>query len=87
VENALGSPSGKAKLPTTITLPALFLKLGGGPFPLTKIPEAAQEVWQYHRSGVDEKLRKTEQKNLSVFFDAQGLFIGSTLLQERLSKY
>jgi outer membrane protein assembly factor BamE (lipoprotein component of BamABCDE complex) len=87
VEKLLGAPSGKARLPTTITLPALDLRLGGAPFPLAKIPDAAQEAWQYHSQGFSDDLRKTSQQALSVFFDADGLFVGSALLQEQVGKF
>lgn len=87
VERLLGTPTGKAKLPTTINLPALDLRLGGAPLPLSKIPESAQEVWQYHNEDFNENLRKVSQKTLSVFFDARGLVVESVLLREQVSKY
>jgi hypothetical protein len=74
-------------LPTTINLPALDLRLGGAPLPLAKIPESAQEVWQYHSETFNDDLRKVSQKTLSMFFDARGLLIDSVLLQEQVSKY
>ncbi len=82
VETLLGIPGGRALLPTTITLPALDLKLGMAPFPLAKIPEDAKEVWQYHSQNFDDAQNKASQKTLTVFFDAQGLFVGSLLMQE-----
>ena len=92
VEKLLGPPTGKARLPTTINLPALDLRLGGAPFPLAKIPETAQEVWQYHYETFNyetfhEELRKISQKTLSVFFDAEGLLIDNVLLHEQLGKF
>ena len=82
VERLLGMPSGRALLPTTLTLPALDLKMGGVPYPLAKVPEEAKEVWQYYSQNLDDYLHKSAQKSLSVFFDAKGLFVGSALLRE-----
>lgn len=87
VESRLGAPAGKARLPTTITLPALGLRLGGAPFPLAEPPGAAAEVWQYHSHSFDQALRKTTQKTLSVFFDAGGLYVGGSLLREQAGKF
>lgn len=86
VENLLGAPDGKALLPSTITLPAIEMKLGGAPFPLAKPPEEAKEAWQYYSQTLDDYLNKSAQKTLTVFFDAQGLYVGSSLLQELATK-
>jgi hypothetical protein len=82
VEKRLGNPQGKALPPTTITLPALQIKLGGVPFPLAKLPEGGVEVWQYYQENVDEGRRKKAQQTLSVFFDAQGHYLADVLLLE-----
>ena len=86
VEKRFGVPQGKALLPTTITLPALQMKLGGAPFPLAQAPEGSAEAWQYYSQNMDDDLRKSGQKTLSVFFDAQGLYLGSALTHEAVSK-
>ncbi|WP_348758784.1 hypothetical protein [Candidatus Methylocalor cossyra] len=86
VESALGRPEGKALLPTTITLPALNLQLGGAPFPLTRIPDGAWEVWQYHQQAYDVATRKASQQTLSLFFDDHGVLLGSSLLRELTTK-
>ncbi len=85
-ETALGAPSGKALLPTTIALPALDIGIGGAPFPLAGIPEGASEVWQYYSQNFDEVARKTAQQTLSVFFDGQGVYLGDSLLHELATK-
>jgi hypothetical protein len=85
-ESRLGAPQGRALLPTTISLPALQMRLGGAPFPLAKLPEGSAEVWQYYSQTFGEGMRKSGQKTLSLFFDAQGLYLGSALLQETAIK-
>jgi len=85
-ERLLGLPQGKALLPTTIGLPALRMRLGGAPFPLAKVPPDSAEVWQYYSQNFGDSLRKNGQKTLSVFFDAQGQYLGSALLQETATK-
>jgi hypothetical protein len=82
VEKRLGIPQGKALPPTTINLPALQIKLGGVPFPLAKLPEGGVEVWQYYQENISAGQRKTAQQTLSVFFDAHGHYLASTLLLE-----
>lgn len=86
VENALGVPSAKALLPTTITLPALDARLGGAPFPLAAPPEGAKEAWQYYTEGFDEARRDASRQTLTVFFDERGVLIGDALLHELVSK-
>jgi len=82
VESLLGTPSGKALLPSTITQASLGLALGGASFPLARIPEEAKEVWQYYSETLSPGGERTARKTLSVFFDAQGLFIGGAQMQE-----
>jgi len=86
VEALLGIPGGRALLPTTITVPALDVKLGVAPFPLAKIPDEAKEAWQYHSQDFDDVSDKPGQKTLTVFFDAKGVLVGSALLQEQVVK-
>jgi len=86
VQRQLGPPQGRALLPTTINLQALQTKLGGAPFPLSKVPEDSAEVWQYYSQNFGLGLRKSGQKTLSVFFDAHGQYLGSALLQETVTK-
>ena len=86
VENLLGVARGKALLPTTITLPALDTKLGLAVFPITKIPEASTEAWQYYSQYFDEVSNKSSQKTLTLFFDAKGVYIASFLMQEQVVK-
>ena len=86
VEKWLGVPQGKALLPTTINLPALQMRLGGAPFPQAPAPEGSVEVWQYYSQNLGDDLRKSGQKTLSLFFDAQGLYLGGALLHEAVGK-
>ncbi len=85
-ERLLGVPYSKALLPTTITLPALNMQHRGASFPLTKIPDDAKEAWQYFFPNFDDYLHKTAQKTLTVFFDAQGVYLGSVMMQELVIK-
>ena len=85
-ERLLGKPTGRALLPTTITLAALDMKTSGAPFPLAKIPPDAKEAWQYFSQNFDDYLRKSAQKTLTLFFDDNGLFLGSSLTQELIIK-
>ena len=85
-ERLLGKPTGRALLPTTITLAALDMKTSGAVFPLAKLPPDAKEAWQYFTQNLDDYLRKSAQKTLTLFFDDNGLLVGSTLLQELIIK-
>lgn len=82
VESLFGLPMAKALLPSTITLASLGLNLGGAPYPMAKLPEEAKEVWQYHHESLTSGGEKSAQKTLSVFFDAKGVFVGSSQIQE-----
>ena len=86
VQQLLGTPAARARLPTTFTLPALDLRIAEAPFPLAPIPEGAEEIWQYYRQDMDETLRKTGEQSLSVFFDGNGMVLGSTWLQQLVGK-
>lgn len=86
VENALGAPDGKAFLPTTITLPALDIRLGAAPFPLAAIPAGSKEAWQYYTEGFDETRHSASRQTLTVFFDERGIFLGDALLHELVGK-
>jgi hypothetical protein len=85
-ERLLGIPAGRALLPTTITQAALAMKIGGAPSPWAKVPDDAKEAWLYFSENVDDYLHKTAQKTLAVFFDANGIYLGSSLMQELLIK-
>jgi hypothetical protein len=85
-ERLLGIPMGRALLPTTITQAALDMKIGGPPFPLAKIPDESKEAWQYFSQNLDDYLHKTAQKTLIVFFDGNGVYVGSSMMQELLVK-
>lgn len=78
----LGMPTAKAVLPTALTLPALSRQSTGLVLPLIPLPEGSKEVWQYQHPRVDERQQKTAQTILSLFFDAQGLYLGSVLTHE-----
>lgn len=82
VQNVFGNPMGKALLPSTITQASLAFRLGGAPFPLAKIPDETREVWQYYSETRSTGGEKTAQKTYSVYFDAKGLFIGTSQLQQ-----
>lgn len=85
-ERLLGWPTGKALLPSTITLPALGMMPGGAPFPLAKIPDSAKEAWLYFSQNLDDYLNKSAQKTLTLFFDVNGTYLGSALMQELVLK-
>jgi hypothetical protein len=85
-ERLLGIPAGRALLPTTITQAALEMKIGGPPSPWAKIPDDSKEAWLYFSQNLDDYLHKTAQKTLTVFFDANGVYRGSSLMQELIIK-
>ncbi|MFM8330124.1 MAG: hypothetical protein ACKN9T_00360 [Candidatus Methylumidiphilus sp.] len=77
-----GVPASKALLPTTLAQPALLMKFGGAPAALAHLPENAREVWQYYGATLNNRGEKTAQKALSLYFDAQGVFVGSAVAHE-----
>ncbi len=85
-EQLLGTPTSKALLPTTITLAALAMQQSGATFPLSKIPDDSKEAWQYFSPNYDDYLHKSAQKTLTLFFDAQGIYLGSSMMQELVIK-
>jgi hypothetical protein len=85
-EGILGRPQGRSLIPTTLALHALDGQIGGVPAPLVSLPAEAKEVWLYNAQGLDEGLRKARQKSLLVFFDDKGTYLGSTWLQQLVSK-
>lgn len=85
VETSMGVPSGRALLPTTINVTALALNMAGGSFPVAGIPEGTQELWWYYGQNFDDRFDKISQESLSMFFDGQGVFVGSALLRETVS--
>lgn len=85
-EGLLGRPQGRSLLPTTLTLPALDGQVGGVPAVLANPPDGTKEIWFYNAQGFDGSLRKTRQKSLLLFFDAKGIYLGNTWLQQLVSK-
>jgi hypothetical protein len=51
-----------------------------------KIPDDSKEAWQYYSQNLDDYLSKSAQKTLTIFFDGNGLLVGSSMMSELLIK-
>lgn len=85
-EEILGAPNGRSLLPTTLVLPALAAQVGGVPTVFSAIPENAREAWFYNSQSFEDGQRQPRQRSLIVFFDDKGIYLGSTGLQQLVSK-
>lgn len=77
-----GQPTLKTLLPSTLSIASLSLRNGGSPIPLVKTPEGTAEVWQYVNEVKDFDGEVRARRTLTVFFDREGIFQGSTQTQE-----